>query len=278
MTTAVRHQARGRPRSRSYQVAHRVSRRFDVSLARTIDRAVFEIRAAIDTAELASAVESGATASVLETMLEVDRLATLQFEPAPPIADEPPRFFAQAEDVLFATIAASGNGAGDLLADGLDVPFEFNGRAPALRLYAREHARLIRGIMTEDIRDQVVDVLALDLEPVQKAEALQNIVGLPPNWTLAPARFAEELREGQTAAATSRVMGNPLLTPLLRARDAGRMSLEIERRIDADRVTEPWLRRIQAEYSRNLVRARAMTIARTETIGAANEGMRQSWG
>lgn len=148
--------------------------------------------------------------------------------------------------------------------------------------YARDQsAALVRGI-TAETRAAIQVILeagqALRLTPVQLAEAIRHTVGLPATWATAPYHFARELERG--IVSRRRLLYDPIAeapTPRRRRRPSA-LELMLREGIAAGRHRDSaWVARMTERYRTNLLHRRALNIARTESIRAANQGALAAW-
>lgn len=148
------------------------------------------------------------------------------------------------------------------------VTITFNATHPDVVRFAREQAAELVKDVPKQTKQIIAEVIARGAERgltvEQQARAIRETVGLPPNWANAPAAMADELRAGEISAATSRRM-------------SAVMKQKIRSAARNDQITETFIKRMQAEYTQSLINARALTIARTETLRASNFGITQSW-
>lgn len=254
MTLAVHAAPRGgKPRSRLYQTAQRIARRFEPKLAEQFLAAVRRLQSRIDQADLLSAAASGdidlilaavAGGGDLENILESARLAR----------------------VLHQTSVAQGVAAADVLSNAIDVQFQFNALDVGTVLHARTQAARLIVHVSEDVRESVRIISAtgqvLGLTVDEQARAIREVIGLPPNWAEAPMNLGRELREGRFTE-----------TRRLSAIDKA----QIRSRLAKGTVDEPFIRKMQTRYADSLRNRRALNIARTETLDAAYAGQRQAW-
>ncbi len=145
---------------------------------------------------------------------------------------------------------------------------QFNAAHPDVIQFARQHAaEAVVGVAKETKR-VIAEVIARGAERgltvVEQARAIREVVGLPPNWAQAPALRADELRAGQTAAATAR-------------RLSAATKQQIRAAIRTGKVTDAFVRKVQDEYTASLINRRALTIARTESIRVAHHGLQEGW-
>lgn len=248
--------ARARPRqSRSYRAAQRIAARLEVRVQATFLDAVERAVAGIDARELATALGTGRVGDIVDAA-RPESLAR--------ILDNEPRL----EGELGAVSRVTGTAGAEIVEDAARVAFRFNVHDPNVVLYAREQvARLVVEI-GPDTREAIRLVASLAAErgvtTVGQAKIIREVVGLPSVWAEAPLRFAEEIRAGQVAAATGRRIS---------AADAA----EIRARVAAGTVDDAFVDRMRGRYAQSLVNRRARNIARTETLDAANSGLRAGW-
>jgi len=129
-------------------------------------------------------------------------------------------------------------------AEAIDLPgMRFDRTNPLAVAWARQRAaELVRQITEESraaVRAIIVRATRGELTPRTAARLIRDVVGLTERGAIAVARRREDLGASGLSAA----------------------------RVDA----------IVTRYVAELTRARALTIARTETIAASNEGQRQLW-
>lgn len=249
----VRNQSARRPRSRFFEIAHRISDRFGPLVAASFVEAIGRLNAGIDDAELRSAIASG-NLNVIESAIRPSRLSAL-FLGGNALAEQ-----------LRRTAAATGRAGADVLTGVTGIEVGFNQVHPNVVMFAREQAATLVVQVTEDVREAVRIVLAAGqtegLTTVQQARAIRQVVGLPPNWANAPMNLARELREG-TFTASRR----------LSAIDKA----QIRKRLREGTMTEDFIDGVQKRYADSLTNRRALNIARTETMRSANHGTREGW-
>jgi len=243
----------GRPRSRMFEIVHRIADRFGPHVAGAFVRAVTRLEAGIDHVELQSAIAAGSIDQIVAAV-RPSRLAAI---------------FAGKDslsEMLQRTAGATGAAGADVLADATGLAVQFNRIDPNVVMFARERAATLVVQVSEDVREAIRIVVAAGasegLTVVQQARAIREVVGLPPNWAAAPANLARELREG-------RFTGTRRLSAIDKAR--------IRKRIRDGTVDEAFVAEMQERYSKSLLNRRALNIARTETMTAGNHGLRESW-
>src|SRR5690606_7830877 len=144
--------------------------------------------------------------------------------------------------------------------------FAFNAADPNVALYARTQlANLVRAV-GEDVKDAIRAIVALGhqlgLTPGEQAAAIMQIVGLPRNWAAAPMNLRNEILAGRFTASRR-----------LSAADKA----QIRKRIREGTADKAFADHMAAKYAASLRRRRALNIARTEGMRAANYGLRLSW-
>ena len=247
--------AAGRPRSRLHEIATRIAARLSPQVAAAFLDAIARLQRQIDEAALRSALASGNPDVVAAAIATGGNLATILLG-----GD------ALLERALLAASRAMGRAGADVLAGVTGLETSFNAMSPNVVLFAREQAaQLVVGV-SEDVREAIRIVIALGEEQgltvVQRAQAIREIVGLPPNWARAPLNLAQELREGRFTA-----------TRRLSATDKA----QIRSRLAKGTVDDAFIARMQARYTASLINLRAKSISRTETARAVSHGQREQW-
>lgn len=248
----VRNAGAGRPRSRFYQIAHRIAARMEPAIAREFMRAVNRMKAQIDMAALERALRAGSTAPGVAAALGADLGVILE---GTDIVGQ-----------LRRTSTLTGLEGAKVLRGVVGVRARFNALHPDIVLFAREQAGALIVALSAEQLEAVRVVLAVGqaqgLTYTQQARALREIVGLPPNWAAAPLNLAQELRDG-------------------RFTDTRRLSAidkqKIRSRLMRGTIDEPFIQQMQARYAQSLTNRRALNIARTESLRAANHGQREGW-
>lgn len=252
---ATRNQSAGRPRSQLYRIAHRIADRFEPRVAEAVVRAIVSLQDSIDLDDLASAVASGSLTQI-EAAIQASRLGQLL------------QGRGGLEDTLHRTATTMGRAGADVLTGATGVQAQFNARDLTVVLFAREQsANLVTGV-GEEAREAIRIIVAagqeFGLTTRQQARAIREVVGLPHQWARAPLNLARDIREGREASALSRKLS---------AVDKAK----IRSRMRRGSVTEEFVESMQRTYARRLTNLRSRTIARTETMAAANNGMRTGW-
>jgi hypothetical protein len=235
------------------RLVHRVADRFGVGAATEWTKAVLSYQSKINETALRSAIASK-NIHAIEGVVGPTKLA----QAVAKVLVGP----------LTASIQAVGAESTRMLVTK-GVQAKFNALHPNVVQFAREKsAELVAGIPKET-KQIIAEVIARGAERgltvAEQARAIREVVGLPPNWAGAPQALADELRAGEISSATGRRMSGVLKQQIRSAADLGPIS-------------EAFIKKATAEYSASLINARAMTIARTESIRAANFGLTESWG
>lgn len=263
-TLAVQ-QSRGRPRSRLYQIAHRISGRMEPRVADAFLRAIRRLESRIDEVALLSALASRNLATI-QAAVRAGELGVLLTTSG-------------MTNLFQRTAVATGQANAEVLSGVMEVQFSFRAVDPNAVMFAREQSAQLVVEITDDLKEAIRIVVAtgaqVGLTPVQQATAIREIVGLPSIWADAPLNFAEELRAGRFRR--SRLLHDPRLPPRQRRGMRSRVIAEIEERLEAGTADEAWITEQQRRYAENLRSRRALNIARTESIRSANFGQRESW-
>jgi len=236
---------------RFHRVAARISARFGTEAANSWIRAVTRFQGTINEKLLRSAL-------VAKDLAGIDAaIKSSGFG----------RIMRDLEKPLLRTAAAAGTASAQTLTKA-GFKFQFNAVHPNVVLFARDQvATLVVGV-TQDVKVAIRTVIALGAQQgltiQQQARAIRSVVGLPPPWSGAPLRLGAAIRRGDVVGATAR---------RLSAVD----KQQIRSRIAKGTVTEPFISSIQERYAQSLINRRALNIARTETLRAANFGQHESW-
>ncbi len=227
-----------------FDAARRIAKRMEPSVAKAYLTAIERIEARIDATVAADIARTG---NIPETVLVADAKLT---------------------EALRSTMATMGQRTSDVLAQQLKVPVVFNQAAPQVVLFAKNQSSTRIAAIGEETRESIKIALAIgheqSLTTDQVARVIRAVVGLPPNQAAAPLRFAQEIRDGDIAAATAR---------RLSATDIA----QINSRITKGTVDEPFVEQMQQRYVTSLRNARGKTIARTEVATASHAGQRESF-
>lgn len=242
----------GKPRSRTFEVVHRVADRVAGAIARAFREAAAAARGGVSEERLASAIGTG-NASAVEAESGAAQLARAMEDPTQ-------RALADAFNAGALSVAEV------MVAEGIAVAFDVTN--PNAVLYAREQTgRLIAQVSAsqlESVRLILVAGQAGRLTIEEQARRIRMVVGLRPSHALAPGRLGDEIRAGQAAAATGR---------RLSASDKA----QIRSRISRGTVTPEFVEAMEIRYARSLLNRRALDIARTESMDAAVAGQQEAW-
>jgi hypothetical protein len=221
-------------------------------------KAIEDLRGSLKEAELAKALESGSVDRVLEVLGIDDTLKeALRATILPPL-----------EDVLID--AGRGTTAATFPKDGsLQMRFDIS-NPNVVRYIQNNDLRLIQQV-TDDtrgaVRQIVADALQFGGHPRDQARAIRELVGLTEKQAAAVENFRNMLEGGDRAA----------LTRELRDR---RFDPTLDRALGSDAVdnlTQDQIDTMVARYRDRMLTMRAETIARTETINAAEAGKQMAW-
>ncbi|KKN22950.1 hypothetical protein LCGC14_0909930 [marine sediment metagenome] len=236
---------------RFHNTARRIADQFGPQTARAWARAVANVQDAIDEKALRAALAAKDLAQV-DAAVSASRFG---------------KALQALEDPFARTAGATGTASAETLEEAGFI-MQFNATHPNVILFARDQAAALVVDVTADVREAIRTVVALGAQEgltiVKQAQAIRQVVGLPPPWAEAPLRLGKELREGRAAAATGR-------------RLSATTKQEIRRRISRGTVTEAFIERMQERYSKSLINRRGLNIARTESLRAANFGQQDSW-
>lgn len=242
------------PQPRLYRIAQRIAARFQPDVRDAFLAAIAAWSAAINLDDLTAALAGGATEQI--------EAALFSAQPSPLMGDD-------VAELLARIMAASGTSTASALGNAIGASIAFDSRDLNMILAART----ITADMVVDVTETTKEALRIitasgafgGVTTTQQARIMREIVGLPPNWVMAPLNLADELREGREAAATSR---------RLSAVD----KQKIRSRIRAGTVDEDFVHKMRGRYTKSLLNRRALNIAGTESRRAAHTGQRISWG
>jgi len=236
---------------RFHKVAARLAKRFEPAVVSAWMRALSRFESGISERVLRAALVSGNVAAI-DAAVGSSRFGQMM---------------RRLENPLRSTAAATGTASAQLLKQG-GFPMQFNAFHPNVVLFAREQVATLVVNIPADVRAAIRTVVALGaqegLTVVQQARAIREVVGLPPNWSKAPLTLRKEILEGKLAKATGR-------------RLSGVDKQLIRSRIQRGTVTTAFADKMKARYAKSLINSRALSIARFETLRAANFGQQQSW-
>lgn len=250
------HQGEGRPRSRFFEIARRISERFEPATAQAFLEAIEHVKDSVDLDRLRSAVAGGSLPNI-EAAAGAGRLAAVI------LGGE------ALQSTLAETSTVTGHAATDILEDLTGVTSQFNARHPNVVLFARTQTAELVAQVSDDVKEAIRIAVAsgsdLGLNLDQQARAIRGVIGLRPGHVSAPENLARDLREGLEASATSR-----RLDAVSKQR--------IRSRIRSGTVTPAFVEEMKDRYRFSLLNYRAQSIARTETHRAANAGQHEAWG
>jgi hypothetical protein len=242
---------------RFHKIIDRIARRWGSEVALRWTQALVRYKGHINEAQLLSAVASG-NLRVVESVVNAHALQ-LTVEKA-------------LRDPLLRTIRAAGTASATYL-QSQGIAATFNAIHANVILYAQTKAAQLVTSIPEDVREAIRLIVSLGAAGratvQQQARLIKEVVGLPRNWVLAPLRFGDELREIMRTGV--REYGT------FTRRLSGADMAMIRSRIEAGELTPAFINDMEALYAQRLIAARAETIARTETLGAANWGAQESW-
>lgn len=242
-------------RFRFHRTIARIEKRFGKSTAERWVTTLTQYQRHINMHALESAIASGNLQQVVATVdahaLQETLRRTLQ------------------DPLLQATRAGGAAASGALHAHGFDATF--NAVHPNVVHYARTRSATLVTSVPEDVREVIRLVIAYGSSGratvVQQARMIRQVIGLPRNWALAPLRFGDELRR---AAADGRI-------GTLGRRLSGADMARVRAAIEGGTATPEFIQEMQAVYTQRLINLRAETIARTESLAAANFGVHEAW-
>lgn len=245
----------GRPRSRFYEIVHRIAGRLEPEVATAFLEAVEATRDMVDVAALEAAVRSGDESAILTALRTTSLSAVIDNQ------DNLRQIFARG-------FGATAEASASVLSDALSVDFAFDARDPRAIVFARRQVGTLVTRLTDDqvlaVRSLVSRGLSEGIPPRRTARAIHRIVGIRHDWAQAPSNLRTEILAGHEGAATSRRL------------DAVTKQ-KIRKRIRDGTVTEAFLDEVEVTYTHSLRRRRALDIARTETIRANGAGREESW-
>ena len=254
MTLALHARAKRPQPVRFHEIASRIAARFSPQVADAFLDAILTFQSQIDEIALLQAV-AGADFNVIEAAVASGGdLAT--------IIDN-----TNMDVLLRRTAGTSGTASAAVLSDALGVEVSFNALHPNVVMFARTQTANLVVNVGNDVREAIRIVLTVaqqqGLTVVQQAKAIQQIVGLPPNWAQAPLNLANELRAGQftTTRRLSKTDKKAITSRLAKGKP----------------LDPEFIAKMQAKYTESLIERRALNIARTETLRASHNGQRESW-
>lgn len=147
----------------------------------------------------------------------------------------------------------------------------FDATSPRVLAYAARRAADLVVEVTPDtvlaIRELIARGVQEGIAPRALAQQVRETVGLHSGQEQAVANLVKELRAADPGAVVKR------FPPRQGVRDVAGYRVKVP----AKGATDDWIARQAERYRRMQLNLRARTIARTETLRAANEGQRESW-
>ncbi len=240
---------------RYHEVIARIAKRFGTDFALAWTRVLVQFKTRIDESQLISAIASG-NRQMVESIVYPHALQ-LQLQRA-------------LKDPLLRSMQAAGQASAKFLkAKGISI--DFNTVHPNVVLYAQTKAAELVTSITPEIQETIRLITAYGASGratvTEQARMIREVVGLPRNWVMAPIRFGDELR----AAARTGDIGT--LSRRLSAVDMTRVRSAIEN----GTADQAFINEMEGIYAERLINLRATTIARTESLAAANRGAQESW-
>ena len=236
---------------RFFNVTQRISRRHGPRVAEQWLRAIARFKAGIDEKVLQTAL-AAQNVQQIEAAIGTSRFGQMM---------------RGLEDPLAHTARTAGQASADVLRAG-GFGIQFNAVHPDIVMFARDQTANLVVAVADETKEAIRTIVALGAQEgmtiPQQARAIREVVGLPPNWVDAPLKFEKELRAGDATAATRR-------------RLSGTDKAQIHSRIKKGTVTDSFIKNMRERYSNSLINRRALNIARTETLRAANFGAQNSW-
>lgn len=143
----------------------------------------------------------------------------------------------------------------------IDVGLQFDAQHPRARAWAEEHAAAMVVDIAEGSREAIRNIITAafvdGIEPRVAARQIAEVIGL----TVRDASAVVGLRAKLEAASPGSLV------------KAGNVRI----RVPLEGMTEEVINLRVSQYAGRLLRARAMNIARTETLAAANAGQTELW-
>lgn len=175
------------------------------------------------------------------------------------------------------TGAVSAEATAAITSEAAGVNFAFKASDPNTVLMARAQIQDFTWQIADEAKEAVSVITTAGAEfgltPAQQAVAVQQNVGLPSTWASAPLNFGNELRNG--VLNSRRLLDDPLVH--LPASQRGKLAAEIQAKLAKGPLTEAEIAHYTKVYSENLLKRRALNIARTESMRAANGGQLLTW-
>lgn len=236
---------------RTAQAIQRIADRLGRTAALEWIKALTRYQAQISDTAIRSALVSGNLNKIISALDPGKLQATLGKAAVQPLAR---------------TVVAAGK-AGQAALRAHGIAATFNAAHPNVILYARTKAARMVVKVPREVKEVIRTVVSWGAERgvtvQQQARAIKEVVGLAPNHAKAPLRLADELRAGDLAAASRRF--------------SAAEAASIRSRIMKGTVDDAFIDKMTATYTERLISLRATTIARTETLAAANYGQLEGW-
>lgn len=136
--------------------------------------------------------------------------------------------------------------------------------------WARDRAGDLITSITETMRAEIRTLIATAAEtgitPAEQAQLIRGMVGLTPRQQTALSNYARGLSEKSATGKTTTALGG-----------RGRPLADQRYSTRPDKLTAKRMTEMTSRYGQRLLEHRAMTIARTETMRAANAGVWGAW-
>jgi hypothetical protein len=147
--------------------------------------------------------------------------------------------------------------------EGVQINVDFDiTNVRAVRFLRQEKLRLqgeITRKLTRAVRRALVEGTEAGLNPIAQARGFRSVLGLTETQDAAVKNFERLLREGSSEALNRELRDH-------------RFDGSIRRAIDGDPLTSEQIDRMTRRYRERFVKERSETIARTESLRAANAG------
>lgn len=219
--------------------------------------AIDRIRGTVKQKELEAAIATGSVEKVV-AVLDLDRQIAdaIRVDVLPTLED--------------ATIEAGRQAPAASMPKGGELRMRFDLANPNATKYLQSYDfNLIKQISDDTrtaVRGVVQNAFANGGHPYEQAKQIKEMIGLTDKQAQSVANFRRMLEEGDRGALT-RALRDKRHDPVLR-----RALGELGEGLDQDQIET-----MVGRYANNALKARAETIARTETINAAQAGQQLSW-
>lgn len=244
-----------------YRWLHDLADKADPKIRAAFLRAIEQMRGTVQEEELRAALERKDRAAVLRLLGVDTHVSPIMGAALAPVVED---LFIQAGR------AAPAHSTVDMGAAALHMRFDIAN--PNTAAVLRNHGfNLIRQIGDDTrvgIRQIVADAFKYGGHPYEQARQIKAMIGLTDNQAAAVDNFRSALERGDRSAL-GRALRDKRFDPTLRRAtgEAATVKLQPEQ---IDRMVE--------RYRDRMLRYRAETIARTETINASNLGAQAAWG